>query len=403
MRNVIRKPKGAVLAFVGLLVVSGCTSGDPEPTGSSNVDGAYVVQIITSATGSSNALGLAGADGMQAAIESVNEAGGVNGHLIEYEVLDDQSDTTVSQTTVRTALAADPIAILDGGTSTTLTARVPAYESAGVTVVANSTREAPLASWLYSVPPTNSQVAVSNTHAAEQVLGGSLEDKKVALVSTASPAGEAASANQERLIIEAGGAVVAKEFQPYGATSFGSQANNIVAKDADVVIIVDAAPSAVVESKALADAGYKGAIITWSGASDANTLGQIGGDSLYTVRYLGAAVIGTGMYDAAVEFGFESGTSHAYFSLGWAAAHTLVKGLDACGYPCTSADLQKALDGLGDFSVPGDVLIAGDLRLSPSVHAMVTGAQVYKWDEGAEDVTTVGDPYDVGSPNYPKS
>jgi hypothetical protein len=80
----------------------------------------------------------------------------------------------------------------------------------------------------------------------------------------------------------------------------------------------------------------------------------------------------------------------------------LVKGLENCAEPCTPSSLESALDGLGGFSVPGDLLF-GDFTISPDVHNVLSAIGLFKWDDASGSAVKYGEPVPVGPPGYPAS
>src|SRR5687768_5271057 len=86
------------------------TSGEPKEP--------YSVRIVSDLTGTAaGPLGIPGADGARLAFEIANAAGGVNGHMIDYEVIDTQSTAEGGAVAAQSAVSDEPNAIILPGVS----------------------------------------------------------------------------------------------------------------------------------------------------------------------------------------------------------------------------------------------------------------------------------------------
>lgn len=78
------------LVGLGLLLLAGC-GGDDSPDGDAGSDEPIRIGVLTSLTGNFTPWGLQARDGMQLAVDDINNDGGVDGRDIELVVVDDQS------------------------------------------------------------------------------------------------------------------------------------------------------------------------------------------------------------------------------------------------------------------------------------------------------------------------
>lgn len=372
-----------------------------EATGPSEPGDPYQVVIIGSLTGPQGAQSAPIPDGIATVFDSVNAEGGVDGHMIEYSVLDDQSDTTTAQAVARSAINDEPVIILDGS-SPTFAARLPLFQTAERPVFAANAIGIPLYPWLYGASATSKQLAAGLVNGAAFLVDGSLEGKRVAFAGIDSPATRAAVEDMTSLVEELGGTMTSAQFVPPGTPSFDSGAANIISEDVDVVMIQDAAAGTTLEARALVTAGFEGPIIVQYAGSDDVTLEAMGSEQVYGVRPYAYPVPGSPMFDAAEEFGHANAVTNEGFARGWIMAHTVAMALGNCEFPCPPEAMQAAMDGLGTYTVPGDVLQFGDLVLGPDIHHPLLNFGLYNFDPATGEVSAVGDEIPLGPVSYPE-
>jgi ABC-type branched-subunit amino acid transport system substrate-binding protein len=351
--------------------------------------------VISDLTGAGSVSGAPAAAGIQTFVQDINANGGVAGHQINLTIMDDQSSNSVGLADARAAVSAKPLAIVDGSLAQYLTARVPAYEAAGIPVLATSASSLGLHSWLYGPIPTNTQLARTAVNAADSLLGG-LAGKKIAFIGIAAAAVEQVFSAAAPMLKAKGASVATTQLQPVGAVSFTSGAANVVASGADAVFDFDTTTGTVIEMKALLSAGYKGPVIAPNTASDDTTFASIASPNFYAMRTAEPAVAGTKMYEAAQTYGHASQTSSAVFALSWIIGQVLVSRLEACGENCNSAQqLNDALNKLRTVDLPDNVLF-GPVNITPSYHNLLTKIQLYHWTPTAKSAVAWGGPIDLG-------
>ncbi|MEI8101441.1 MAG: ABC transporter substrate-binding protein, partial [Bacteroidota bacterium] len=127
----------------GLLVAKNATAAVKKDTTP------YIVPIIASLTGTSSGVGIPAQGGMQAVFETLNAAGGINGHKINFTVLNDQSSPTVGATVALQAVGMNPTAIMSATNSTPFSGELPTLTQAGRVVLSNVTVNS-FYPWFYS-------------------------------------------------------------------------------------------------------------------------------------------------------------------------------------------------------------------------------------------------------------
>jgi hypothetical protein len=87
------------------------------------------------------------------------------------------------------------------------------------------------------------------------------------------------------------------------------------------------------------------------------------------------------------------------FGLGWIDAYTAAKGLENCKYPCSASKLEKAVNSLGNFAVPGGFTWS-NLSVSATNHDIQPIYGLYGWNPTKKQL--VVEPFKVkaGKPAY---
>jgi ABC-type branched-subunit amino acid transport system substrate-binding protein len=394
----LRAPHTALrlsVAIAGLLAASFSLTG---MAAAATKHSSYKIVIVTDLTGTGAPNGIPAADGFEAAIKEINaSSGGIDGHKITYNVIDDQSTPAGASAAGQQAVAEHPVAILDGSLSSFLDVREPLYKSSGIPVMATNGEGFGLAQWIYSTSFSPAQGAQSLVGAARVVTGKSLSKTRVAIVSLAAPGSEASLDSEKTLLARQGAVVVNTSLNPEGSPSFAAAAANIVSSHPAVVTSIDSAADTVVEAKALVAAGFKGPIVGYYTGADGVTFQAIDSSQYLATRTVAEATPGTGMYAAAKKFGLLAGTTTPLFGEGWALTYMLEQGLTKCGNSCdTPAAVEHGINSLGSFNVPGGAAPYGNLLVNKITHNIIQYEQLFKWDVASKSVVAYKTPISVG-------
>ena len=101
---------GAVMAMIS----ASCGGSTPAATGSSAAPvekKPYTVTVATDRSGAFSASGVPNATGFQAFMADLNTKGGVNGHKINVQALDDRGDVATALANYQQTLASDSLGI----------------------------------------------------------------------------------------------------------------------------------------------------------------------------------------------------------------------------------------------------------------------------------------------------
>src|SRR6202011_5720398 len=173
----------SVLAIVGAvsLIAAACGSSDhsasTQTTGSTQATGKpYEVSIPGDATGAFSAFAGSAILGMQTAFQTINDAGGVDGHPINFTLFDSQSTASGAQTATMQALAANPDVLSPAVLTSDLATLVPTLQEAKIPVVSNGTDPDLVAPgstqpWFFGMGSYQPQVAVGYIDFLQKQLG----------------------------------------------------------------------------------------------------------------------------------------------------------------------------------------------------------------------------------------
>jgi hypothetical protein len=84
----------------------------------------------------------------------------------------------------------------------------------------------------------------------------------------------------------------------------------------------------------------------------------------------------------------------SFVQQGWSTGYALADSFKRCGFPCNSGALQKALDGLTNFSPPGDLTFK-PLSFTPTIHYWITGEQYVAYNQAQDSAQPNGPLIDV--------
>jgi branched-chain amino acid transport system substrate-binding protein len=386
-----------------VLAVSACggsSGGGGGSSSSSSSGGSFNVAVIADETGIFSVVGGPTVPGAQAAVDSINAAGGIDGHKVKLTVLDSQSTPSGAEVAARHAISGKPTAIIYGALSQELQPSVPLFNQANIPVLSAFTLDSLLfptpAPWFYTLGSTGGQTARYYLAEAKYLLKGSLKGKRLALEVQGTPQAQAIADALTSLAPSEDADFVVTEHLAVGGTTFASQAQAIESHHPDLVVLIDTATPVIVP--ALRSAGYKGAMFAGEGASNEATFSQVNDAGYYADRTLKAATAGDTMSLAAQKYGLK--ITGSYFSSGWTMAYILKTALGKCGYPCSNpSQLESDINSAGNFPIPGGVVF-GPVKFSSTRHYGLTKVQFYVWNSAMKSTVTSGPPIDDtdGSP-----
>jgi branched-chain amino acid transport system substrate-binding protein len=375
------------LSVIAVLGLAGCGSTSTGSTSPGEATGTpYVVGFQGGLTGSVSADPISRLDGMNAYFAQLNNNGGINNHPVHVVARDDTGQNSAKATTnfieFRDQLK---VPVIAGWTvSNVADAVIGQADAAQIPLLIGTGDETTLTHpYAYLVDTLFSQEAVAEINYLKTLVKPGTTPK-IALFAATSAAGRTLDAEAKKDITANGWDLVldqAISTSPIPADMV-PQANAVVAAKADYVIGGIFLSLPVSFMRTLAQQNWSGKVINFRGGSGINYLTQVNDPNYYVVRsyaFPTDPASKSAIDEVKLNGGDPNGDSLAG---GWAMAAIIAKGLAQCGFPCTGANMKKALDGMSDISNPNGTLM-GDAGFTPTDHCGIRFERVYNWVNGA--------------------
>ena len=149
------------LALAAFLVVSAT-----PPRSASAANEPYLIGAVLSESGPGSSLGRPEADSVQMAVDEINKAGGVSGHPLQVQIIDDESQATTAVNAVRQLIDKHPIVIIGSSLTQTSLAMIPLTQAASIPLISLALSAQviePVADhkWVFKMPITDTHVATA--------------------------------------------------------------------------------------------------------------------------------------------------------------------------------------------------------------------------------------------------
>ncbi len=260
------------LALVSLAAgLTACRGEDQAPAATDSGP----IKIMQIGTFESPNLSLTDAKaGLDAHVQSINAAGGINGRKIEVQFCNDAFNANTGAACARTAVSDGVVAVV-GAASSQAPAALPVLEAAGIPWLAGAGSGGPIeGTSSVSYPITG------GTQSMQVGMGRLLANKgaKNIAVIVADAAAAYAAADDIANGAKAGGAQSYRILAPLGAPDFSAVASSALAKTPDAIGVASTATDAPRIIKAVRQAGFKGNISTLANIfkpADQKSLGDL--------------------------------------------------------------------------------------------------------------------------------
>lgn len=399
MKPLVRstRSRGVLLlaaAVPAVVLLSSCSSssssggakgGGASTSGGGSSGGSVTIASVQDITGANSFNGGGAQAGVLTAVHEINAAGGIDGHQIKVKTYDTTSVVATSQSVIRDATTAKPAVIVGALQSTESTGSATVISSGQVPWLTATypTEATNNVSYWFTSSPTGKGVAGGTVAGLKQLLGGSLQGKKIAFQGLTAPAVDANLAAIKTAIEADGGSVGPIIRDPITLNSWTSQAATVTSAHADGIIVNTNEPGSTIVAKALGVAGFKGPIITTEGANSDSLLSAVNLPNFYVTRETVTPKQGDPLYAAAVSAGQKTdAVGNPYFAKEYADVYVAKAVLEKCGIPCAADKFASTLKGLGPITIPNGAL-AGPLNYASSQSGL-TAAQIWAWDPSAK-------------------
>jgi branched-chain amino acid transport system substrate-binding protein len=385
------------LAAAVTLLAAACGGGGGDGQGTDEPTGEpFKVGYLTDLSGVFKDLFGPTIEGFQLYIQALNDAGGIDGHPVEVVVRDDQAtpDRAVSLA-IDLATRAEVSAIF--GLSGTPTHQ-PVYdemEREEVPVVTGfSGIDSPLPpaqAFAYSAGLVAPIIGDAGGEFVEQVAPG----EQLVCVTFETPGGIAGCEATEAYAQERGFSVGRVVF-PVEATDYAPIAQDVLGESPSIVIGHFGSSQHARLIVALRQQGYEGPYIVtpWGTSEDsiiqAASSGGVGEGIFFYTRYVVVNEEVPGMValrGAADQYGTNYPLQNTHVQ-GWVLAMIAHRALEACGFPCSPADFDEALQGL-ELDTEG--LTGGPIAFSAEDHYGTSWWRLYELDLEGQRFDPAGD------------
>jgi branched-chain amino acid transport system substrate-binding protein len=362
------------LALVGAWL-AGCAAKDADPGSVDKTEPKepYRIGAILSLTGTYAGLGAPEKNTIEMEVKRINDAGGVNGHLIEIVYEDDATDAAKAQAAVVRLIEQEDVVAIIGATGTgqsmamradVVRAAIPQVSIAGGTVITKDFSE-----WVFQTPWSNSLVVPFTLDYLK-----SKGISKIALITDTGGFGADGLAVLNGEVAKAGVTVVESQTFNPGDTDMTGQLTKIKASAAEAVVMWSAGKEAAIVAKNMQQLNM--GVPLYGGHGNARTEFIEGaGSAAEGFRFAAGKVLIPSSYGAASESyavatefidrytalyekGPDTFAGHAYDAL-----HVIVAALGRLDEGFSSEDLRAEIEATSGF-----VGIGGVFTFSPSDH-----------------------------------
>jgi ABC-type branched-subunit amino acid transport system substrate-binding protein len=353
---------GAVsLALVTTACGAGATSSssnsasgscDAKATGPGVTDKQILLGATMPLTGSGAAGGLGVREGQEAFYTKLNKAGGIKGHQVKLEVLDDAYDPSTAQKQMRQLVESDKVFAVSGGEGTpNFLGVVPYLKRQNVPAVApyapsDTLGTSDIPNVFMATVDYVTEFEILANYAVQQ---GSL--KKMALVGVAGNVGDNAKAGMDKAIKGKGIDLTYVPETP-GTTDFTPIASQLKQSGAEWVFLILTNADTGGLLQAMSRIGYTPKTAAWAGMSDDSYIKEFGPLSQGMIVALETAALDSKNPKVAqfvTDFTAATGKAPTKFNeLGWVQAALTAEGLTRAkglSRPC----LVDALEGISGF------------------------------------------------------
>ncbi|RJP31814.1 MAG: ABC transporter substrate-binding protein [Actinobacteria bacterium] len=345
----------AVAAFVfsALLMLPGCgetETGTKEP---------IKIGVVLSESGANEPLGKPERNAIELFVQRLNDAGGIDGHMVEVIIKDDQSDANKAQQAVVELLQQEDVVAVIGssGTGQTLSmkqettkAEVPQVcMAAGANIMDGDI------TWMFRTPPTATEAGKKVLEYIDDTIGV----KRIALLYDTNAFGTDGKTVVEAEAPEYGLEVVVSEGYATDESEEGMDTHltNIMTANPDVVVVWGTNPGPAKIAKRMMDKGIDLPYVGSHGIANQAFI-ELAGDAANGVIFPAGKML---IYEQVLEPGSEEydfikDFADAYFEEydeqintfaghGWDAILIITEALKRAGATSTPAELRDEIEG----------------------------------------------------------
>ena len=374
-----RRFRTGIGLMVAMLLVAACGGAASTPAGAK---APYKLTLSTDLSGPFSAVaGISYAEGFEAWMTHVNQTGGINGHKVDMEVMDDRSDVTTGLANYQKSLNSDSLAFLLTAASAIngpLGPKANADHFPMSTPIFNGGVNIP--DYVYDFNFSAALAAdVIVRFAESKVPSGS---KKVAFISYDTASQRASIPVLEALFKSKGWTTVYNQFVPQTSVDFSVAGGEISGLKPDFVIgnMLDSQFAGFVTSirsrgvtVPVSNFTANIAGTTWAKINDPNVFAPTPVPSLNDLTIPAVKELN----DIAKESGHTQGMGIPAWAVTYVHAQVVAAALAKCADPCTREKLNTALQ---NTTVDPHGLMVGRPGFSPKDRTMEKGLAIIAYD-----------------------
>jgi ABC-type branched-subunit amino acid transport system substrate-binding protein len=337
------------LAMAGAAAATECNPSEKSPGVSATEIklGALMPMSGSAATG-----GIYGSAGAKAYYDIINDAGGIQGHKINYSVLDDQYSPAVAQQQIRTLVQRNEVFAIAGGEGTpNFLAVVPFLERSGVPAVAPYAPSSELGNMKAPHVFMTAVNYITEFQVMTDYIAKTYKPKSLGLVGVQGNVGDDSKAGMEA-VTKGTGITVNYIPEVPGTPDFTPIATQLRDANADWVFLILTNSDTGHLLEAMKRIGYTPKTAGWAGLDDDDYIKAFGPLSQGMIIAEETAKVDSKdplVQKFVADFKAKTGKAPGKFEeLGWVQAEIMTKALqDAKGL--TRSCLMAALEGMKDF------------------------------------------------------
>jgi branched-chain amino acid transport system substrate-binding protein len=414
----LRKYRSGVRRVSAALLIAAFASAACAPTLSPAAGGAsataapsgdpYVVGFTSDFSSNFGYLGLGLKAGNQAYFDSVNAAGGINGHPVKMIALDDNSQPDRGVANVTQLITQNNVTAITGVMySVICSSSIPLVTQYKVPMfcgVVSHDLVDPVQPYVYAATLEQAAYAAPQVQMAKQVMDqrkpGASGIKAAVVYSVGSAAIEQWYTAVASDINSLGWNLVDTERVPTTAVDMSAELSKVIAAEPDVMILGAGNDAWVLAGmKQIAGSSSPFPVISYDVPSWA-TVKSLNTTLFYYVAALAYAPP-TPPESAPLMKKFEQDATAdnldpngPYVLRGYIQALIIGDGLKRCGFPCSGDQLRAQLD---NTNINAGGLVDGSLQLTATNHEPVTTMAAYQWDSAHTAPVVVGSGLKAGT------
>lgn len=369
----------ALLAALSMTACGGGSAGQSASNGSSGSGGQtasdskdpIVVGHYSYLTGPSSLLGQNITNGVQVAVDKVNEEGGINGRLIELVTYDEKGSQETAKQVVTKLVEVDKVcAIIAPASSADLKATMPITEEAGIIQIGSGVSAALTnigAEYTFRSGVNGQYI---NSTLVETMIELGVETFAALVVN--SEYGESGMAVVEESIQASNGAIsmVAKEYYNGSDVDYSAQIAKLIAADPDAILLYSNTNEAAIAIGQIRSKGYEGYLLGPEGCASSeirNVAGDVAEGLVFVAPYVIPDEIDEALNDVEKDFltryvekfGEMVVSDTAYRA--YDGACLLFEAMKHCEDPSNSQQIRDAFVQIKDFEGIGGTFDYTDL------------------------------------------